>query len=87
MYTLAFSPDRRLVAACAWRDIKVWEVETGQERCGFKDCFPCSLAFSPDGRALASGNWDSTILIWDLPGKAITVDPRVNDGPQLISDN
>ncbi len=48
--------------------IKVWDVQTGTELRsleGHKN-FVNALAFSRDGRMLASGCYDSTIKLWDL---------------------
>jgi hypothetical protein len=48
--------------------IKVWDVQTGTELKsleGHKN-FVNALAFSRDGRMLASGCYDSTIKLWDL---------------------
>ncbi len=50
------------------RQIHIYEIASGQLRGKFdtvpSDVWP--LAFFPDGRRLASGMGDSTILIWDL---------------------
>src|SRR5262249_13533780 len=43
-----------------------------------------SIAFTPDGRALASGNWDSTILIWDIPGKALAAASGLGDDQNAL---
>ena len=48
--------------------IRLWDPQTGAELKqlpGHKN-FVMRLAFSPDGRLLASGSFDSTIKIWDL---------------------
>ncbi len=84
---LALSPDGRLLAAGAWRGIKIWEVETGHERRAFNDYQgdTLSLAFTPDGRALAAGNGDNTILIWSIPGTAHAFDGPLPDDPRVLT--
>ena len=69
---IALSADGR-TAATAVDDIRLWEILTGQQRWRFEKVpgGVDALAFSPDGRTLAAGYWDTTILLWDLlsPGQ------------------
>src|SRR5262249_49917244 len=57
------------------RTIHVWESVTRQEVARFEGhtSYINALAFSPDGRLLASGARDGSALLWDLTG-------RVKDG-------
>lgn len=78
------SPDRRLLAFGTHRNdgtltsrIVVWEVATGSiryELSGIAGTIT-SLAFSRDGKTLASGGSDTTILLWDLVQKPEKADP------------
>ncbi|HYV34401.1 MAG TPA: WD40 repeat domain-containing protein, partial [Gemmataceae bacterium] len=72
--SLAWSADGRMFAIGGLgknhNQIQVWEVATGRLRCEFGNhaLEVRVLAFSPEGRLLASGSADTTILIWDLVG-------------------
>ena len=78
--SLAFSPDGKTLASggcgkfsmnltCSKGEIVLWDVTTrqpiGQPLIGHTD-WVYSLAFSPDGRTLASGSSDNTIILWDV---------------------
>ncbi len=69
--TLAFSPDGKTLAAGAGRTIRRWDVETGTERTPaghFNQV--TTVAFSQNGKLLASAGVDGVICLWDLATKS-----------------
>src|SRR5262249_33002407 len=58
-------PDGKLVAGAGSGKIALWDAASGQELRQIGKAAPvASLAFSPDGRKLAAGMYDSTIQIY-----------------------
>ena len=64
----AFSLDGRILAWTDHTSIRLADVATGQERTAFQGHTGdiSAVAFSPDGKILATGNGDNTISLWDL---------------------
>jgi hypothetical protein len=67
---LAFSPDSKtLIVAGVWDVATVWDTASGRMT-GFLEGhaqYPNSVAYSPDGKLIATGAHDNTLKLWDAP--------------------
>jgi WD40 repeat protein len=72
--SLAFSQDgRTLAVGDSWGHVQLIETATGRKRHEFTGSHKTivkSVAFSGDGRRLASGGWDAIAYVWDLTGQS-----------------
>lgn len=91
----AFSPDGRRVV-CASRDrLTVWNVSDRTQAADWRLPAPIypyaqpvtsDLVFSPDGRTVATGHSDGTILLWRVPAPAVEGRWSAGEGAALWED-
>jgi WD40 repeat protein len=95
--SLAFSPDGRLLASGslavgpnadpdATTTVIVWDVRThrrlGEPLVGHRD-HVLDVAFSTDGKLLATASADGTVILWDVPARRRIGEPLTGHGTDL----
>jgi WD40 repeat protein/serine/threonine protein kinase len=77
-----FSPDGTLLAAGSGDTVRLWDVASFQKVADLSSPKASihSLAFAPDGRTLAVGDWDGTLRLWDVLQKRQVASRRGHSG-------
>jgi WD40 repeat protein len=60
-----FSPDGKLVAGEEWDDVFVWSIDDAGIVARMREQQVTALAFSPDGRRLATGSLEGELKMWE----------------------
>jgi RNA polymerase sigma factor (sigma-70 family) len=68
IYSLAFSPDDRILASASVdKTVRLWDPATGKEvLCLRHQDSPLAVAFAPDGKTVASGCDSGVLRLWDV---------------------
>jgi WD40 repeat protein len=63
----AFSPDGQLFVEQAQEELRLWDIGSGLRQQTLAQKLARCFCFSPDGRCLVCGDWNSTaLIIWEL---------------------
>ena len=72
---VVYSPDGNTLATIQLGNLggtaRLWDTSTGKLLKTLKGYTYCgnSLKFSPDSKTIATGHWDGTVLLWDIPAR------------------
>jgi WD40 repeat protein/transcriptional regulator with XRE-family HTH domain len=72
VWSVAFSPDGKTVLTGQDNDVRLWDVQTGQQLHQFPGDIQSTAGFSPDGREIFTTYGQGVAQLWDLQtGQAI----------------
>ena len=62
---MTFAPDGKTLAVADRESLRLYDVDSGRERCWVSCGWVRSLAYSPDGKTLAAGlRYGSGVRLW-----------------------
>ncbi len=66
---VALTQDGKTLAGACESELSIWDVASGKEQARMTQRGRTfTIAFSPDGKTLASGSWQTGVKLWDVPG-------------------